>query len=45
MLVAACTELGINFISSQPLLQGMTANIPLSKLAVPEIYNLGARHL
>jgi len=30
---------------SQPLAQGMTARVPLSRIAVPEVYNIPARHL
>jgi hypothetical protein len=44
ILVGALTDLQINLVTSQPLLQGMCANIPLSKVAV-EMYNLSARHL
>ena len=35
----------INLVTSQPLLQGLTAKIPLSKFAVPNVYNLASRHL
>jgi len=45
MLVAACSELDLNLISSQPLAQGLTAEIPLSKIAIPDVYNVPARHL
>lgn len=44
ILVGALTDLQINLVTSQPLLQGMCANIPLSKVAV-EMFNLSARHL
>ena len=44
-LVQCCADLGLNFITSQPLVQGMATNIPLSRIAVPEVYNLSARHL
>mmetsp|Transcript_4755 Transcript_4755/g.8136 ORF Transcript_4755/g.8136 Transcript_4755/m.8136 type:complete len:162 (+) Transcript_4755:983-1468(+) len=45
MLVAACNELNLNLVSSQPLLQGMCSNIPLSRESTGGIYNLSARHL
>lgn len=45
MFVAACGELELNVMASQPLAQGMAANIPLSRLAIPGPYNLAARHL
>jgi len=45
MLVAACGDLGLNVISSQSLMQGMAANIPLSKGHINGVYNNGARHL
>ena len=45
MLVSACTDLDLNLVLSQPLAQGMTATVPLSRYAVPEIYNVAARHL
>jgi aryl-alcohol dehydrogenase-like predicted oxidoreductase len=44
-LVQCCADLGLNLITSQPLVQGMATNIPLSRIAVPEVYNLSARHL
>ena len=44
-LVQCCSDLGLNLITSQPLVQGMATNIPLSRIAVPEVYNLSARHL
>lgn len=45
MAVAACAEMGLNVISSQALMQGMAANIPLSREALNGVYNMGARHL
>lgn len=44
-LVQACAELELNLVTSQPLVQGLAATIPLSRVAVPGIYNLTARHL
>ena len=44
-LVHVCAELGVNLVTSQPLVQGLAATIPLSRIAVPGIYNLPARHL
>jgi len=45
MLVAACGELGLNVISSQPLIQGMATDIALSRDGIPSVYNQAARHL
>ena len=45
MLVTACTDMELNLVLSQPLAQGMTASVPLSRYAVPDIYNIPARHL
>ena len=45
ILAAACSDLELNLMLSQPLLQGMVANTPLSRIAVPEITNFTARHL
>ncbi len=45
VLVAACSDLDLNLISSQPLMQGMCSTIPLSKEAIAGVYNLSARHL
>lgn len=44
-LVSCATEEKINIVFSQALMQGMAANIPLSRVAVPNVYNLAARHL
>ena len=44
-LVTSATDQKINVVLSQPLMQGMTSNIPISRVAVPEVYNLSARHL
>jgi hypothetical protein len=44
-LVSTCTELDLNLMTSQPLVQGMATTIPLSRIAVPNVYNLSARHL
>lgn len=45
LLVTACKDLGLNMVASQPLAQGMAANVPLSRIAVPEVYSIPARHL
>lgn len=45
IFVAACNDLELNVISSQALLQGMCADIALSRDAVGGVYNLSARHL
>ena len=45
MLVAACSDLGLNLVSSQPLLQGMCANTALSRESTGGVYNIAARHL
>jgi len=45
VLVAACTEMELNVIASQPLMQGMTSSVPLSRVGIPDVYNFGARHL
>lgn len=44
-LTHCCADLNLNLIGSQPLVQGMATAIPLSRVAVPEVYNLSARHL
>ena len=44
-LVQSATEQKINVVFSQPLMQGMISQIPISRVAVPEVYNLTARHL
>lgn len=44
MLLAVCNDLEINVISSQPLLQGQLANLPLSRQSI-QVFNVGARHL
>jgi|LakMenEpi03Aug12_release.lakeMendotaPanAssembly.Ray.scaffolds.fasta_scaffold6647184_1 hypothetical protein len=44
-MLGVLSDLEINLVTSQPLLQGMAAKIPLSKLAVPEMYHLASRHL
>ena len=45
LLFSVATELGINVVTSQSLCQGLTANIPISKIAIPGLHNLSARHL
>ena len=45
IFVVCCDELGLNVISSQPLVQGMATNIPLSRENISGVYNLSARHL
>lgn len=45
ILVGCLSEMEINLVTSQPLLQGMVAQIPLSKIAVPDVFNLASRHL
>ena len=45
LLVSSCTEQKLNLVISQPLAQGMTARVPLSRYAVPEVFNIPARHL
>ena len=44
-LVQSATEQKINVVFSQPLMQGMISQIPISRVAVPEVYNLTARRL
>ena len=44
ILLPACNDLGINVISTQPLLQGYLANMPLSR-AHMSVFNIPARHL
>ena len=44
-MLAAASELKLNVISSQPLLQGYVSDLPLSRESVPGPYNLAARHL
>ena len=45
ILVGCLTDLKLNLITSQPLAQGLISRIPLSRLAVPDVYNLPARHI
>ena len=45
LLVSSCSDQELNLVLSQPLAQGMTANVPLSRIAVPDVYNIPARHL
>lgn len=45
MLVNIADDLQINLISSQPLMQGLTTQIPMSREAIPGLYNLCARQL
>ena len=45
LLCSSCTEQQLNLVLSQPLAQGMTSNVPLSKYAVPGVFNIPARHL
>jgi len=45
ILVAACSDLEINLVASQPLMQGMATQIPLSRHAIDDVYNISARHL
>lgn len=45
MLVACCSEMQLNMVTSQPLVQGLAANIPISKVAVESVYPMAARHL
>ena len=45
LLVSSCTEQELNLVLSQPLAQGMAANVPLSRIAVPEVFNIPSRHL
>ena len=40
ILIGCCTDFQINVVGAQPLLQGLVANLPLSKIAVPDIHNL-----
>ena len=44
-MVSVATEEKVNIVFSQALSQGMSTNIPLSRVAVPGVYNLAARHL
>ena len=44
-LVQCCADLHLNLVTSQPLMQGLATTIPLSRIAVPNIYNIAARHL
>ena len=43
--MTSCTEQQLNLVITQPLAQGMTARVPLSRYAVPDVYNIPARHL
>lgn len=45
MLVNACNELELNFISSQALMQGMCADMAMSRSSMGGVYNNSARHL
>jgi hypothetical protein len=45
ILLACLTDLKLNLVTSQPLVQGLAAELPLSKIAVPEMFNLCSRHL
>ena len=44
ILLPICNDFGINLISSQPLLQGHLANLPLSRSHM-NVFNIPARHL
>jgi hypothetical protein len=44
LLLAACTDLQLNVISSQSLMQGYCANIPLPRSSL-QVFNIPARHL
>ncbi len=44
ILLPACNDFGLNVISSQPLLQGYLANMPLSRSHM-SVFNIPARHL
>jgi len=43
--VTSCAEQQLNLVLTQPLAQGMIAKVPLSRMAVPEVHNIPARHL
>jgi hypothetical protein len=45
MFIAACNDLELNLISSQPLAHGLVSKIPLSKESISGVYNLSSRHL
>lgn len=45
ILLACLTDMKINLVTSQPLVQGLASQIPLSKIAIPEVFNLSSRHL
>jgi aryl-alcohol dehydrogenase-like predicted oxidoreductase len=44
ILLPLCNDYSINVISSQPLLQGYVANMPLSRAHIT-VFNIPARHL
>jgi hypothetical protein len=44
ILLPVCNDFGINVISSQPLLQGNLASMPLSRSHM-SVFNIPARHL
>jgi len=45
ILLACLSDLKLNLVTSQPLVQGLATQIPISKIAVPEMYTMPNRHL